>query len=350
MDGDPTRLRQILVNLVGNAIKFTERGEVLVSVQAVSGSPPLVTLRIEVHDTGIGIGPEDRTRLFESFSQTDGSDSRKYGGTGLGLAICKQLSQMMGGDVGVETQKGKGSTFWFTVRLEALAGAADGGFAALGQKRLLIVDDNASARSVFSAQAASWGLSPHEAASGAAALEVLRRSATEGNPFDVALVDARMPDLNGLELIGGVMEAGHLLPTARVILLGYAGDRQARQAAAEMGVTRSLTKPVRRAQLLRCPAGGFGRRAADFLRTETRRRPQRRSIASTPRARPNRRRQRRKQNGRGAPRRKAWLHVRLGRQRPSGAGSVSKLRVRRHPDGCANAGDGRTGGYRRDPA
>jgi signal transduction histidine kinase len=196
--GDPGRLRQILVNFAGNAIKFTSQGEVLVEARLLRESVDHVVVRFEVHDTGIGIPPQRTKAIFESFTQADGSTTRKYGGTGLGLTISKQLVEMMGGQVGVTSKINEGSTFWCEISFpkseqSALPLLAD----SLHDKRILIVDDNATNRRILSEQVKAWGCIPTEALSGATALQMLK------NPhhcFDLLILDYQMPGMDGIEL------------------------------------------------------------------------------------------------------------------------------------------------------
>ena len=266
--GDVTRLRQVLVNLVGNALKFTERGEVIVTVGCrerlaaradASGVGAKdgkaadaahigreVELWIRVSDTGIGIPPERIERLFQAFSQVDTSTARRYGGTGLGLIISKRLSELMGGGMWVESQPGAGSTFHFTLRaVVAPAPAARPATAPhLMGKRLLVVDDNATNRRILSLQVAAWGMVVVTASSGAEALEMLQR----GEAFDVGILDVQMPEMDGLTLAWRIreLEAGQRLP---LILLTSIGAQDARRQAAGLKLSAFINKPVRQAQL-----------------------------------------------------------------------------------------------------
>jgi signal transduction histidine kinase/HPt (histidine-containing phosphotransfer) domain-containing protein len=267
--GDVTRVRQILVNLVGNAVKFTEEGEVVVSVT----SRPLSTLtpsrrrggsnggsegRYEVHfavrDTGIGIPRERMHRLFQSFSQVDASTTRKYGGTGLGLAISKRLSEMMGGKMWVESEIGQGSTFHFTIVAERASGQKRvylrGVQPQLAGKRVLIVDDNETNRRILSKQAESWGMQPRAAKSGAEALELFGG----GDPFDVAILDMHMPEMNGLTLAAEIDKHrnGRELP---LVMLTSMGNREGDDQGVEFAAY--LTKPVKSSQLYNALMGIF---------------------------------------------------------------------------------------------
>lgn len=252
--GDPFRIRQVLSNLVGNAIKFTEEGEVFLraGLSERDGDAPVV--RFEVRDTGIGISPEARSRLFESFSQADASTTRRYGGTGLGLAISRRLVEMMGGEIGVESEVGRGSTFWFTVPLPEARGeggaerpAAEGGDRDLRGVRLLVVDDNATNRMILERQSASWGMICASAAGAAEALEKLREAHGRGEPFELAVLDMQMPQTDGLGLARAIKSDPDLAAT-RLVLLTSLGQRPATELSA-LGIEACLTKPVRQSRL-----------------------------------------------------------------------------------------------------
>jgi PAS domain S-box-containing protein len=252
--GDPGRLRQVLTNLIGNAVKFTETGEIAVSVRKESENDIGVVLRFEVADTGIGIAPETQARLFQAFTQADGSTTRKYGGTGLGLAISKQLVELMNGDIGIESAPGSGSTFWFTARFEKQAAqlplptpAAD-----LDGLRVLIVGDNETNRRIFMHQTAAWGMIAEQAESGKAALESLRRRALAGKAFDIAILDLMTPETDGFDLARRI-KADALISGAHLILLSSYGKRgDHRRTAREAGIAAYLQKPVRQSQLYNC--------------------------------------------------------------------------------------------------
>ncbi len=255
LNGDPFRYRQILTNLLGNAIKFTEEGNVMVHIGVVEATEDTVLIRTEVSDTGIGVSPEQRSRLFESFSQADASTSRRFGGTGLGLAISAQLARLMGGEIGVESQVGRGSTFWFTTRFEkCLAEELPTSVPRrdLGGLRVLVVDDNEANRRILHEQVVSWGMRNGTSEDGFQALEMLRLAAKAGEPYDLALVDMRMPGMDGVELTRAV-KADRILSSTHIVLLTSIGEDIAREAR-EAGVEACLTKPVRQSQLYDCLA------------------------------------------------------------------------------------------------
>jgi len=244
--GDPTRLRQILMNLVGNAIKFTDAGEVIVRVKA--GADGL--LRFEVTDTGIGIAEDVQGRIFNSFSQADTFTTRKYGGTGLGLAICRQLATLMGGEIGVRSEAGRGSTFWFEVLLEpAEASPTQTRLRRLNLLglRALIVDDNASNREILQQHLESCGIEVSGASSSAAALAAL--NAADGPPFDLALVDDQMPGMDGFQLAKLIRDEPRW-SALRLILLSTRDDQESRDGSRWFAAV--LTKPLRRSQLFAC--------------------------------------------------------------------------------------------------
>jgi CheY-like chemotaxis protein len=247
--GDPVRLRQILTNLVANALKFTEHGEVVVraAVLEEKDKDEAVLVRFAVTDTGIGMTPEERTHLFQPFSQADSSTTRKYGGTGLGLTISKRLVELMDGEIGVESAPGQGSTFWFTARLgrPTTAALAVPAAAELRGKRVLVVDDNETSRQIVHHQVLSWGMLDGMAADGQSALAALRDAQHGGTPYDVAILDLAMPGMDGLELAQAI-RANPALAAIKLVMLASArpgehgGDEAERQAA----IDAFLTKPV----------------------------------------------------------------------------------------------------------
>ncbi len=246
--GDQGRVRQVLTNLVSNAVKFTSEGEVLVRVLQVAREGEAHMVRFEVIDTGIGIEPDTVDRLFESFSQADASTTREYGGTGLGLAIARQLTEIMGGTLEVESEPGRGSTFWFELPLEAGA-TAGGAFTErldLAGLRVLVVDDNATNRSILEQQLASWAMESESVSSASQGLRSLRSAGASDQRPDLALVDFNMPGMNGVELIRTI-KADPALRSMPVLLLTSSGDE--RGPALEAGAAGYLTKPVRQSRL-----------------------------------------------------------------------------------------------------
>jgi len=263
--GDPGRLRQVLTNLIGNAVKFTDRGEVMVSVTKVSDTASHANLRFEVRDTGIGISSEAQRGLFQAFTQADGSTTRKYGGTGLGLAISRQLVELMGGEIGIESADGHGSTFWFTADFEKQSESIATRITAtesLAGASILIVDDNATTRGILVYQTESWGMIATEAESGKQALELLRTRARQGRPFDIAILDLMMPELNGLQL-AGVIKADPSIASVALVLLPQFGERDHGEKARKVGIAAYLPKPVRQSKLHDCLTGVMARSAAN---------------------------------------------------------------------------------------
>jgi two-component system, sensor histidine kinase and response regulator len=271
--GDPVRLKQILTNLIGNAVKFTEEGEVVARVELADEDRGSATLRFSVRDTGIGITPEQRTRLFRSFSQADASTTRRYGGTGLGLAISRQLVNLMGGEIGVQSEPGVGSTFSFELTLRKQPpGAkkpADKPRADLRGLRALIVDDNETNRRILRQQLTSWKLENDETENGLDALVRLRQAAGEGLPYDLALLDMQMPEMDGMELARHV-KADPDLSSVRLVLLTSTGRRGDGEEAREAGIAAYLTKPVRQSDLYDAIATVMGEPDGEAGAPETR--------------------------------------------------------------------------------
>jgi predicted ATPase/signal transduction histidine kinase/CheY-like chemotaxis protein len=259
--GDPGRLRQVLINLVGNAIKFTDEGEVVVRVKKQSESETNVVLRFEVHDTGIGIAPEAQTRLFEAFSQADPSTNSRYGGSGLGLAIAKRLVEMMRGEIGVQSTPGAGSTFWFTATFEKqLANALELRDRDLSAVRVLVVDDNATNRQILCHQILSWKMHVASASSGLDALDRLRAAAREGRPYDIALLDVKMPEMDGLTL-ARVIRADSLVADTRLVMLTSVGQPRRPEELLEANINTCLVKPVKQSRLFDCLVNAMGEAA-----------------------------------------------------------------------------------------
>ena len=251
--GDPSRLRQVLLNLTANAIKFTDAGEVVLSAQLAAESDDTVDLTFEVSDTGIGIAPAHRQHIFQPFSQVDASTTRRFGGTGLGLAISRQLVETMGGDLTVDSRLGAGSVFSFTVRFSrgrARAAAPRASAAPLPEGiSVLVVDDNATNRLILQEQLIAWHLRPQLADSGAAALRLLHEAAAAGTPFPIALLDVNMPAMDGLELARRVRESPSLSGT-RLVVLTSTDVTTAELDKAH--VSAHLNKPIRSAHLHDC--------------------------------------------------------------------------------------------------
>jgi signal transduction histidine kinase/CheY-like chemotaxis protein len=259
--GDPGRLRQVLVNLLGNAIKFTEAGEVRLAVVDSSRHGDCVTMHFTVSDTGMGVAQESKSRIFEAFVQNDGSNTRRYGGTGLGLAICSRLVDLMGGRIWVESEVGQGSTFHFTATFalppspgqpepapepEALHGLA-----------VLVVDDNATSRRILQDMLTGWHMKPVAAESGAQALEVLRQHAQTGESFGLAILDVHMPEMDGVALASRIRE--DRLPAGPLILMLTSLDTRSRAPEPGAGgIAEYLVKPVTRANLLKSIRSAVG--------------------------------------------------------------------------------------------
>jgi two-component system sensor histidine kinase/response regulator len=243
-----------LVNLLSNAVKFTEEGEVVLRVGLDEESDDTAVVRFEVKDTGIGMSQEQQERLFQSFSQADSSTTRRYGGTGLGLAISKQLVSLMGGEIGVESAPGVGSTFFFTLPLEKqpegaqVQTASTLRGASLGALRVLIVDDNETNRKIVRHQVSSWGVSNGSAQAGQEALAMLRDAAERGEPYDVAILDIQMPEMDGMELATKI-KAEPSISSTKLIMISSIGRRGEGDEALRAGAEAYLTKPVRQSQL-----------------------------------------------------------------------------------------------------
>src|SRR6267378_3301178 len=243
--GDPTRLRQVLMNLIGNAIKFTEQGEVVISVSAAA-QDGTAQLRFAVRDTGIGIAPEHVQSVFKEFTQADSTMTRRYGGTGLGLAISQRLVKLMGGDIAVTSEVGRGSEFSFTLTLpvETAPAARSTGLAALGGRRMLIVDDNQTNRRILREMLAAEGVNVDEASTAADGLDALRRTR-----YDLAILDVQMPDMDGFQLATAVRGEKKLART-NLLMLTSAGQRGDGERCRELGIRGYLTKPISRSDLL----------------------------------------------------------------------------------------------------
>ncbi|MDW8353646.1 MAG: response regulator [Bryobacterales bacterium] len=254
LQGDPERLRQVLVNLVGNAVKFTERGEVVIQVTCEEDRPDEATLRFSVRDTGIGLPPGAERWLFQPFTQADGSAARKYGGVGLGLALSKQLVELMGGRIGARGEPGRGSAFWFTARFakpappeDAVAPPAE----TLEGLRVLLVEDHETTRAILERYLASWGVSFRRASGTRETLEAMRRAAAEGEPYDAVLVSRRLLDSEGTALSQAIEADAQLGNVALILLVAW---RDLCDRGMANHAVRCLVKPVKRKQLFECLA------------------------------------------------------------------------------------------------
>jgi two-component system, sensor histidine kinase and response regulator len=252
--GDPLRLGQILTNLVGNAIKFTKQGAVVIRVASIEETRKSVTMRFEVSDTGVGISPEAQSRIFDEFSQADGSTTRKHGGSGLGLAISKQLVEMMGGNIHVESALGAGSTFWFTstfekqeVQLQEDVASAPMGM--LTGVRALILESSAANRGILQSQMSNWGMSNRVASSPDQAVDLLSQASARGAPYDIAIIDLGLPGMDALELARTIRARPEISKIRLIMLTRRQVDiKNARDA----GIDACLSKPVRQTMLYEC--------------------------------------------------------------------------------------------------
>ncbi len=258
--GDPGRLRQVLTNLIGNANKFTEQGEIKVHVLLEEEDASHATIRFAVSDTGIGIPKDRASTLFDAFTQVDASTTRKYGGTGLGLSISRQLAELMGGRIGLESEEGKGSTFWFTARFEKQPEGAHPEPLSpkeIRGKRVLVVDDNATNRLVVKQQLLSWGCRHDEAPGGKTALEKLRAAQAEDDPFDIAVLDMQMPEMDGATL-GQTIKADPAIRGVALVMMSSIGQRGDAVRLKEIGFAAYLTKPVKQSQFHDCLSSVLG--------------------------------------------------------------------------------------------
>jgi len=252
--GDAGRLRQILLNLGGNAVKFTLNGEVSIDVRVVAQDEQGTMVRCEVRDTGVGIPPDQIAALFKPFSQIDASTTRKFGGTGLGLSIVKRLVELMGGESGVSSAEGGGSTFWFTARLGISTGqnkTRQLPLASIQGRRILIVDDNATNRKVLIGQMARCGVVAHAACSAEEALALLRVAAETGHGYELALLDYQMPNCDG-EQLGQIICNDATLKSTRLVLLTSSGQRNDAHRFEKLGFAGYLLKPVTQSDLMQC--------------------------------------------------------------------------------------------------
>ncbi len=260
--GDSGRLRQLLVNLVGNAIKFTSRGEVIVRVEMNACGHGEVGLHVSVADTGIGVPAEKHSVIFEAFAQADSSTTRHFGGTGLGLAISARLAALMGGQIWLESAEGEGSTFHFTVALEASTRQEIANVCpALQDMALLVVDDNAANRGILSEITREWGMNPTAVASGSAALEAIHQAEANGSPFRLVLIDSCMPEMDGFQLTEQIKRNPRL--SAAIILMTISGGQHVKvERHGDLGVAANLLKPIRKSELLSAILAVIGQTSA----------------------------------------------------------------------------------------
>ncbi|MGR5287419.1 response regulator [Vibrio maritimus] len=248
--GDPGRIRQILVNLIGNAVKFTEQGQVAVYVSVQPKDEQIDSVKFSVVDSGIGIEKAHQDKLFDKFTQADSSTTRKYGGTGLGLSISKKLVELMGGDIGVHSEFGKGSTFWFEVPLPHLADK-DVHYAPMGdlkQQRILVVDDNPINRQLMGQLLSNWSIEYQQASSAHQAMSKLSEAYDNGAPYSIAILDYEMPQINGIQLARSI-KADHNLRSTRLVMLSSVVQRGDMKLVKDNGFSAYLTKPTQQAEL-----------------------------------------------------------------------------------------------------
>jgi CheY-like chemotaxis protein len=266
--GDIGRLRQVVINLIGNAIKFTEFGEVLLDVRCQSQTENQATLLFSVSDTGIGISPDKQQRVFEAFEQADTSTSRNYGGTGLGLAICSRLVELMGGAIEVQSQPGRGSTFSFTATFRIVgAPSSDPGprVVIVADTPVLVVDDNATNRRILFDMLTNWGMKPALASGARQAFQMLQDAARRGQPYKIVLSDVNMPEVDGFEFSSWIKD-DRTLGSPRIVMLtsaGRPGDAERRSA---LGIAGSLLKPVKQSELFDAIVAALGVNAAEDQR------------------------------------------------------------------------------------
>jgi signal transduction histidine kinase/response regulator of citrate/malate metabolism/HPt (histidine-containing phosphotransfer) domain-containing protein len=256
--GDAGRLKQVLTNMVGNAVKFTDRGEVTLTVSTLEETRQALLVKFAVRDTGIGIDAASRELIFEPFHQADASNTRRHGGTGLGLTICRQIIEAMGGEFGVRSELGVGSEFWFTLRLEKSGDPLVPIAADLSDQRILVIDDNATNRNILKLQLANLRMLPIAVASGPEAILLLRREAAAGQPIPVAVVDMQMPGMDGVTL-AKLIKADPAIAATRLIMLSSLGDHLTAGELRDAGVEEYIVKPVKQSRLHASLAAMLGR-------------------------------------------------------------------------------------------
>ena len=265
--GDPGRLRQIFMNLIGNAIKFTAAGEIVIKISSVQETPESVTIRVDIHDSGEGIPPDVLQKLFLPFSQADSSTTRRHGGTGLGLAICKQLVQQMNGEISVENRPEGGSIFWFTARFQKqppMVTPLIQNSVALKNLRVCAVDDHDTNRQLLEQYFQYWNVDGTLVSDPKECIAILQQQAKQGTPFDLAILDMEMPEMDGFTLAKQIKSNPNLQDT-RLVLLTSLGRRGDATAAKESGFSGYLTKPIRKGQLQACLETVMGLPGCDTL-------------------------------------------------------------------------------------
>jgi signal transduction histidine kinase/CheY-like chemotaxis protein len=275
LKGDYTRLRQVIINLIGNAVKFTERADVVLKIFPVMVQTDSILLRFEVRDTGIGISQEAQARIFASFSQADSSTTRKFGGTGLGLTIAKHLVHMMHGEIGVNSEPGEGSTFWFTARFQTVDTITSGEIAERKQNcqgtlkglRVLVVDDNETNRRILEDMLLAWGFEPQSAKNGPEALQLAEEAHLAGRYFHIAILDMMMPGMDGIEVATTLRKNADFQDLRMIMLTSLDGPGEA-EMARETGITAYLVKPVRQSRLLNAITSAMGIETAEANDTD----------------------------------------------------------------------------------
>jgi two-component system, sensor histidine kinase and response regulator len=252
--GDPGRLRQVLTNLIRNAIQFTEHGHIVINVTKDDETALHETILFTIKDTGVGISATVQRQIFQSFKQADGSLTRKHGGAGLGLALCRQIIELMGGEIGVESEEGKGATFWFKLKFEKQTGNVGINNierAELKGIRALVVDNIPASREVTRLELSACGMVISEAEDAQTALQMLREAVASGKPFELAIIDLHIPDADGFEL-ARMIKSDKTIANTRLVLLPFIGQRGHGEAARELGISAYLIRPVKHAQLSDC--------------------------------------------------------------------------------------------------
>ena len=250
--GDPQRIRQVLTNLIGNALKFTENGEIAVKVTTTEENNDHNRIRIEVRDTGVGIKEEHQRHIFDSFQQADGSTTRKFGGTGLGLTICNRLTRLMNGEIGVDSESGEGSTFWFTIELAKMPADSISGQINqpldLAGKRVLVVDDNETNQEILQHQLTAWNMKYYGVQTPDRAMKYLKRAASKGKPFDLVILDRQMPGMNGVQLARQI-KCDDEIAKVRLIMLSSVNQLEQTGQWYTAGIEAYINKPVRQVEL-----------------------------------------------------------------------------------------------------